>query len=59
MPGEATIGIVTAKAVELAAVRIVLDAARDRRAPGDPNYYCVGSIPAQTSTRHIRSWFRS
>lgn len=46
MPEEVTIGIVTAIPIELAAVRMVLDDARDHHVEGDPNYYCTGSVPS-------------
>lgn len=46
MPEDATIGIVTAITVELAAVRMVLDGAHRGHAEGDPNHYYFGSIPS-------------
>lgn len=51
MPEEATIGIVTAIPIELAAVRLTLDHGKDHLAPPDPNHYCIGSIPS--ADRHM------
>lgn len=45
-PNEVTVGIMTAIPVEPAAVRMVLDGARDHRMPDDPNHYCIGDIPS-------------
>jgi nucleoside phosphorylase len=44
MPGEVTFGIVTALAIELAAVRTAMDGVGDCRVAGDPHYYWAGTI---------------
>jgi len=54
MPGEVTIGIVTAIPIELAAVRLTLDHGKDHLALPDPNHYCIGSIPSADRQRHHR-----
>jgi nucleoside phosphorylase len=46
MPREMTLGIVTAKAIEHAAIRHILDAPQDHQSLLDRKWYCIGTVPS-------------
>jgi len=54
LPGEISIGIVTALAIECAAIRLLTDDLRRHTVLGDRNYYHVGGIPSVDPDRPHR-----